>query len=38
MKTNFSRKFIDKEIETKCDEIIEYYNSNKNIHLDKKRQ
>lgn len=36
MKTNFSRKFIDKEIETKCDEIIEYYNSNKNIHLDKK--
>lgn len=36
MKTNISRKYNDKEIETKCDEIIEYYNSNKNIHLDKK--
>ena len=36
MKTIFTRKYVDKEIETKCDEIIEYYNSNKNIHLDKK--
>ena len=38
MKTIFTRKYVDKEIETKCDEIIEYYKSNQNIHLDKKRQ